>query len=60
MGSPLMIAVSHRAAEEATRLRLAFGLDVARAVFGVSSPVVTEVYAALAGASAAEAMERIG
>jgi integrase len=44
----------------ATRLRKAFGLDVARAVLGHSSPVVTEVYAELDGAKAAEAMERVG
>jgi hypothetical protein len=35
-------------------------LDVARAVLGHSSPVVTEVYAELDGAKAAEAMERVG
>jgi integrase len=44
----------------ATRLRKEFGLDVARAVLGQSSPVVTEVYAELDGAKAAEAMERVG
>jgi len=44
----------------ATRLRKEFGLDVARAVLGHSSPVVTEVYAELDGAKAAEAMERVG
>ena len=44
----------------ATRLRREFGLDVARAVLGHSSPVVTEVYAELDGAKAAEAMERVG
>jgi integrase len=44
----------------ATRLRKEFGLDVARAVLGHSSPVVTEVYAELDGAKAAEAMERAG
>jgi integrase len=44
----------------ATRLRREFGLDVARAVLGHSSPVVTEVYAELDGAKAADAMERIG
>jgi integrase len=44
----------------ATRLRKDFGLDVARAVLGHSSPVVTEVYAELDGAKAAEAMERVG
>jgi len=44
----------------ATRLRKEFGLDVARAVLGHSSPAVTEVYAELDGAKAAEAMERVG
>ena len=44
----------------ATRLRREFGLDVARAVRGHSSPVVTEVYAELDQAKAAEAMARIG
>lgn len=44
----------------ATRLRREFGLDVARAVLGHSSPVVTEVYAELDGAKAAAAMERVG
>jgi integrase len=44
----------------ATRLRREFGLDVARACLGHSSPVVTEVYAELDGAKAAEAMERVG
>jgi integrase len=44
----------------ATRLRREFGLDVARAVLGHSSPVVTEVYAELDGAKAADAMERVG
>jgi integrase len=44
----------------ATRLRREFGLDVARAVLGHSSPVVTEVYAELDQAKAAEAMARIG
>jgi integrase len=43
----------------ATRLRREFGLDVARAVLGHSSPVVTEVYAELDGAKAAEAMEKV-
>jgi hypothetical protein len=41
-------------------LRREFGLDVARAVLGHSSPAVTEVYAELDGAKAAEAMERVG
>ncbi len=44
----------------ATRLRREFGLDVARAVLGHSSPVVTELYAELDGAKAAEAMEKVG
>jgi integrase len=44
----------------ATRLRKEFGLDVARAVLGHSSPVVTEVYAELDAAKAIEAMERVG
>jgi integrase len=44
----------------ATRLRKEFGLDVARAVLGHSSPAVTEVYAELDGAKAVEAMERVG
>jgi integrase len=44
----------------ATRLRREFGLDVARAVLGHSSPVVTEVYAELDEAKAAEAMASIG
>jgi integrase len=43
-----------------TWLRKEFGLDVARACLGHSSPVVTEVYAELDGAKAAEAMERVG
>jgi integrase len=44
----------------ATRLRKEFGLDVARAVLGHSSPVVTEVYAEIDMAKAAEAMARVG
>lgn len=44
----------------ATRLRREFSLDVARCVLGHSSPVVTEVYAELDQAKAAEAMERVG
>ena len=44
----------------ATALRKEFGLDVARAVLGHSSPVVTEVYAELDGAIAADAMARVG
>ena len=44
----------------ATRIRKAFGLDVARAVLGHSSPVVTEVYAELDDEKAAEVMGRVG
>jgi integrase len=44
----------------ATKLRREFGLDTARAVLGHSSPVVTEVYAEMDQAKAAEAMERVG
>jgi integrase len=44
----------------ATQLRKEFGLDVARAVLGHSSPAVTEIYAELDLTKAAEAMERVG
>jgi integrase len=44
----------------ATRLRREFGLDVARAVLGHSSPVVTEIYAELDEHRAGEAMFKIG
>jgi integrase len=44
----------------ASKLRKQFGLDVTRACLGHSTPVVTEVYAELDGAKAAEAMERVG
>jgi integrase len=44
----------------ATQLRRDFGLDVAKAVLGHSSPAVTDVYAELDQAKAAEAMARIG
>jgi integrase len=44
----------------ATRLRREFGLVVARAVLGHSSPVVTEVYPELDQAKASEALERVG
>jgi integrase len=44
----------------ATQLRKEFGLDVARAVLGHSSPAVTEVYAELDLTKASEAMERVG
>jgi integrase len=43
-----------------TRLRREFGLDIARAVLGHSSPVVTEIYAEIDQAKAADAMARIG
>jgi integrase len=44
----------------ATLLRRESRLDVARAVLGHSSPAVTEVYAELDQAKAADAMARIG
>ncbi|WP_165065631.1 tyrosine-type recombinase/integrase [Paludisphaera rhizosphaerae] len=44
----------------ATALRREFGLDVARAVLGHTSPVVTEIYAEMDQAKAREAMERVG
>jgi integrase len=44
----------------ATRLRREFGLDAARAVLGHTSPAVTEVYAELDEAKAAEVMGRVG
>ena len=44
----------------ATQIRREFGLDVARAVLGHSSPAVTEVYAELDLSKAIQAMERIG
>ncbi len=44
----------------ATRLRREFGLDVARAVLGHSSPVVTEIYAEMDETRAASAMLKIG
>jgi integrase len=44
----------------ATRLRREFGRDVARAVVGHSSLVVTEVYAELDQAKAAEVTGKIG
>jgi integrase len=43
-----------------TRLRREFGLDVARAVLGHATPVVTELYAELDGAKAEAAMAKIG
>jgi integrase len=44
----------------ATELRKEYGLDTARAVLGHTSPAVTEVYAELDTAKAAEVMGRIG
>ena len=44
----------------ATELRREFGLDVARAVLGHRSPQVTELYAELDLAHAAEAMAKLG
>lgn len=44
----------------ATQLRREFGLDVARAVLGHSSPAVTQIYAEMDLTKAAEAMERVG
>jgi len=44
----------------ATRLRKEFGLELARAVLGHRSPVVTEIYAELDGNLAAGVMEKIG
>lgn len=44
----------------ATSLRRGFGLDVARAVLGHTSPDVTEVYAELDQDKAREAMGRVG
>lgn len=43
-----------------TFLRKNYGLDVARAVLGHSSPVVTEVYAELDSEKAAQAMGEVG
>ena len=43
----------------ATRIRREFGQDVARAVLGHSSPVVTEVYAELDQIKASEAVGEI-
>jgi integrase len=45
---------------KATEIRREAGLDVARAVLGHRSPVVTEVYAELDLGKAVEAMERLG
>jgi integrase len=44
----------------ATEIRKEFGLDVARAVLGHSSPAVTSVYAERDAGMASEAMERLG
>jgi integrase len=44
----------------ATKLRREYGLDVARAVLGHRSPQITELYAELDVARAAEVMERLG
>jgi integrase len=44
----------------ATKLRKAFGLDVARAVLGHASSDVTETYAEMDMTKAAEAMELVG
>jgi integrase len=43
-----------------TRIRREFGLDVARAVLGHSTPIVTEIYAEIDKAHAIEAMAKIG
>jgi integrase len=45
---------------KATEIRREVGLDSARAVLGHRSPAVTEVYAELDRAKAAEVMERLG
>ena len=45
---------------KATQIRREVGLDAARAVLGHRSPQVTEVYAELDAAQAAEVMERLG
>jgi integrase len=45
---------------KATELRREFGLDAARAVLGHRSPQVTEVYAEIDVAKAAQVMERLG
>jgi integrase len=45
---------------KATEIRREAGLDAARAVLGHRSPVMTEVYAELDMAKAAEVMERLG
>jgi integrase len=45
---------------KATELRREFGLDAARAVLGHRSPQITEVYAEIDVAKAAQVMERLG
>jgi integrase len=45
---------------KATELRREFGLDAARAVLGHRSPQITEVYAEIDLAKAAQVMERLG
>jgi integrase len=45
---------------KATEIRREAGLDAARAVLGHRSPAITEVYAELDTAKAAEVMERLG
>jgi integrase len=45
---------------KATEIRREAGLDAARAVLGHRSPAITEVYAELDTAKAAEIMERLG
>jgi hypothetical protein len=44
----------------ALELKREFGLDVARAVLGHRSPVVSELYAGLDLGAAAAAMQKIG
>lgn len=44
----------------ATRLRKLFGLEAARVVLGHHSPVVTEIYAEMDQAKAADVMKKIG
>jgi integrase len=45
---------------KATELRREFGLDAARAVLGHRSPQITEVYAEIDAAKAAQVMEKLG
>jgi integrase len=44
----------------ATRIRREYGLDIARAILGHRSPQITELYAELDTAHAAEVMRRLG